>query len=216
MSEVYFYYGSEDPLLPDLSPREVFANCPRYVKKSRIIQEALAPNTPALARPGLSRILEAMTERSTIYFMSLDCLGHNIRDILNTLNKIHGLDGRAICLAISPRIDLNSDRGRPLIAAMASYAYISTSARSRLVLEGQARARKRGQPPGRNIEISQEAKKIIRDLINSGHAVSVAAKATGNDRGKVYRLIKREGLTLNKAPKTTALVESTPRIAKVN
>jgi DNA invertase Pin-like site-specific DNA recombinase len=190
----YFYYAAED-VVSNPETREFIAKTFGIARSDdHVVLDLLDRKLPALQRPGLADLAKRLSRRSKVYCTTLDQIGNDVDDISQTLNRMQHLGVQLYCLEIGKFIDLAGKRSGYILAAIAAYAKVMTAVRGSLVRRGQKRSRSIGGSVGRRVELPDEVREALLNLLASGSTVLNAAAIVGIDRSAVYRLMKREGL----------------------
>lgn len=166
------------------------------IPPDRVIQEALDRGVPALSRRKLHQLVQRSNYGSQVFCTKLQDLGHDAQDITGTLTAMRACNIKAVCLEISPTLDLAGNDGMPIMLAITAYLRLLSATRGGVIRKGQERARAKGQSVGRRVELTEITQLNIRQHLLQGLSAGETAKSVGVSRWKVYRQIKRETLSV--------------------
>ncbi|MFH7813246.1 MULTISPECIES: recombinase family protein [Acetobacter] len=157
------------------------------VGPDRIVSEKVSGGVRAAARPGLSGLLDRLTEGDTLTVTKLDRLG---RDAPDTLSLIRDLRGRGVGVRIlGLGADTTGPAGNLILGVLASVAEWERSVISERTKDGLAAARRRGRIGGRRHALSPSARAEVITAHQAGQSVSEIARRYRVDRSTIYRAL---------------------------
>jgi len=152
---------------------------------ARVFEDVISGKT--FERPGLSAFLDYARSGDTLTVTRLDRLGRSLKELLETVEDLHG---RGIGLiSLEERIDTTSAAGELIFHVFGAIAHFERRLISERTKDGIEAARAQGRKPGRP-PLDAETVLALQNLVHAGMTAGQAAKQLGIARSTAYRLIK--------------------------
>lgn len=137
-------------------------------------------------RPDFQKMLESIRKGDTLKVLSIDRLGRNVRELVNTAYELDKMGVNII--SIKEGIDTSTPMGRvfyTLVAAFAEFELDSIHERQRAGIETAKReGRFTGRPPKK---LNDDLKQIVKEVESGDMSVNRACKLLGVSASTFYR-----------------------------
>ena len=143
-------------------------------------------------RPELERMLTELEKGDTVIVWSLDRLGRETIELLETLKQITDA-GAAFRSLTQPLDNTDSPEGKLIAGMFACQAEYSRAILRRRTVAGIAAARARGSVIGRPRALSETQELVALEMIDKGESSAHIARVLGCSRPTISRLKKRRG-----------------------
>ena len=157
-----------------------------------------------LERPELKKIMDDITQGDAFVVFKLDRLGRSLRDLIDTVNKLH--EKKVVFVSLTEQIDTSTPAGKlvfHVFGALAEFERELIRERTNAGLAAaRARGKKGGKPKGLNKEQMSKARtaKLLYD--QKAKTVAQIAKDLSISRATCYRYIE----AANEEKKDTATI----------
>jgi DNA invertase Pin-like site-specific DNA recombinase len=141
-------------------------------------------------RKGFSSLLSWIREGDTLCVFSLDRLGRDTVDVLNTVNMLEQRGVRLIIL--KQNFDTATPAGKLALTMFAAFAEFEHGLRKERQQEGIKRARAEGKYQGRKSKLSDEQKQVLKARYDAGECRAELARELGIDRATVHRICNKK------------------------
>jgi len=128
----------------------------KFVVDEWYSEDGVSGKINALDRPVFSKLMEKAVAGSEVVTVSLDRLGRNAIDILNTVERFKEKEIKLRCLALGD-VDLTSMAGQILVHLMSLIADVERQSLSIRTKAGLARTKAEGTLLGRRMKVSHKA-----------------------------------------------------------
>jgi len=138
-------------------------------------------------RPELARVLDHLRDgQDTLVAWRLDRLGRSLRHLIDT---IAGLEQREVGFrSLSEGIDTTSPSGRLVFHVFGALAQFERELIGERTRAGLAAARARGRRGGRPLVMTEDKRRVARELLAGGeHTMAQIAGTLGVGRATLYR-----------------------------
>jgi DNA invertase Pin-like site-specific DNA recombinase len=144
-----------------------------------------------LDRPELKRIMDDIGEGDVLVVVKLDRLGRSLRDLIDTVNKLHEM--KVTFVSLGDNIDTSTATGKLIFHFFAALAEFERELIRERTNAGLAAARARGRKGGKKPGLTKEAQSIARSvkvLYDQKHkTVDQIAKDFKISRATCYRYL---------------------------
>jgi putative DNA-invertase from lambdoid prophage Rac len=157
------------------------------VDPHRMIAETVSGSMAIAQRKGFSRLLDKMEKGDVLVVTKLDRLGRDAVDVSMTVAALERAGVRVHCLALGG-VDLTSPAGKMTMNVINAVAQFERDLLVERTQAGLARAKAEGKPLGRPSALSADQKRIVREKIKNGEAISAIARRLNVSRQTVMRV----------------------------
>lgn len=155
-------------------------------------EDGVSGKINALDRPVFKALMQKATEGDEILTVSLDRLGRNAIDILNTVERFKQKKIKLRCLVLGD-IDLTSMAGQILIHLLALIADVERQSISTRTKAGMARTKAEGTLLGRHMKVSYDVLVDCVEERKKGTQLSVLAAKHSLDKNTLLQTIRKWG-----------------------
>ena len=145
-------------------------------------------------RPELQKMLSFVREGDSLYVHSLDRLARNLADLLNL---VEDLTGRGVSVHfLGEKLDFDAGKdasptSKLMLSMIGAFAEFERSMIRRRQAEGIALAKERGAYKGRQRSVTDKQINAIKEMIDQGVPMAVAARKVGISRTTAYKYLDR-------------------------
>ncbi len=145
-------------------------------------------------RPELQKMLYFVREGDSLYVHSLDRLARNLADLLNL---VEDLTGRGVSVHfLGEKLDFDAGKdasptSKLMLSMIGAFAEFERSMIRRRQAEGIALAKERGAYKGRQRSVTDKQINAIKEMIDQGVPMAVAARKVGISRTTAYKYLDR-------------------------
>jgi DNA invertase Pin-like site-specific DNA recombinase len=136
-------------------------------------------------RPGLKDLYKVLRPGDTLVVWKLDRLSRSLRDLLDIINQLHGLD--VGFQSLTEKIDTTSAGGKLIFHVIGALAEFERSMIVERTNAGLEAARKRGVKLGPPEKITPEQWQVIKELIAEDRPIAQIARLFNVHRMTIYR-----------------------------
>lgn len=151
--------------------------------------EGVSGSIKALERPQFSLMVSQLKEGDTVMSTSVDRIGRNTVDVINTVEKLSEMKVRVVIMTYG-NLDLTSEIGTMILTMGAAFAQMERSALKRRTKEGMARVKKEGVKLGQPLKITPEQMEEMLQMQTDGDSVYKIATVFDIPRNTVDRNLK--------------------------
>ncbi len=130
------------------------------IEPRRVIAETISGGTPAMQRPGFTKLLDRLENGDALVVTKLDRLGRNAIDVRATVDILAERGVRVVCLALGC-VDLTSAAGKMTMQVIAAVAEFERDLLVERTNAGLVRAKSEGKELGRPSRLSDEQRRSI-------------------------------------------------------
>src|SRR3954463_16180536 len=147
-----------------------------------------------MERPGFTAMMKAVRSGDTIVVWRLDRLGRTAKGLTALFEDL--IERGVNLVSLKDGLDLSTPAGRLMANVLASVAQFETEVRRERVQAGLDKAKADGKRLGRkpgvhtSIKVTDEHRRIIRDMKAQGKAIALIARTVSLSRQTVYDLLK--------------------------
>lgn len=160
------------------------------VDPKRVVTETISGSTPAMQRPGFTRLVDRLESGDVLIVTKLDRLGRNAMDVRATVEKLASEGVRVHCLALGG-VDLTSPAGKMTMAVISAVAEFERDLLVERTQSGLSRAKAEGKALGRPAALSAQQQAEVRLKRAEGLSLGALAEAYGVSRAAIQRAEKR-------------------------
>ena len=159
------------------------------IEPRRMVAETISGSTPALQRPGFSKLLDRLEGDDILVVTKLDRLGRNAMDVRATVELLAERGVRVHCLALGG-VDLTSPAGKMTMAVIAAVAEFERDLLIERTQAGLKRARAAGKSIGRPSALTEDQRRQVLQCRHEGLSLGQLAKRFGVSRAAIQRIEK--------------------------
>lgn len=160
------------------------------IEPRRMVAETISGSTPALQRPGFSKLLDRLEAGDILVVTKLDRLGRNAMDVRATVELLAERGVRVHCLALGG-VDLTSPAGKMTMAVIAAVAEFERDLLIERTQSGLKRAKAAGKVVGRPAALDDEQRLQVLQGRREGQSLAQLAKRFGVSRAAIQRAEKK-------------------------
>lgn len=150
--------------------------------------EGVSGSVKAFDRPQFAAMVAQMEAGSTIVTTSVDRIGRNTVDVIQTIEKL-AERGISVFIMTFGKIDLTSEIGMMMLTIGAAFAQMEKTMLKRRTREGMARVKVQGIKLGQPLKITPEQMKEMMQMQKEGDSINRIANAFNLPRNTVDRNI---------------------------
>ncbi|MED5544912.1 MAG: recombinase family protein [Pseudomonadota bacterium] len=157
------------------------------VQAKRIISETISGSTPAMQRPGFTKLLDRMEEGDILVVTKIDRLGRNAMDVRATVDHLASEGIHVRCMALGG-VDLTSSTGRMTMTVISAVAEFERDLLVERTQAGLRRAQSEGKRLGRPSALTDAQRAEIVSERARGTSLGALAKQYGVSRSAIQRV----------------------------
>lgn len=143
-------------------------------------------------RPELMRCLEYLREGDTLIVTKLDRLARSTADLYRIVSGLTD-KGAAFKVLDDSAVDTSSRTGKLVMGILALIAEFETEIRRERQMEGIAKAKAEGRTGGRPALLTEEVRRKILEMRESGSSIRTIAAKVGLSKASVNKVVPRSG-----------------------
>jgi DNA invertase Pin-like site-specific DNA recombinase len=148
--------------------------------------EGVSGGVPAFDRPQFAAMVAQMEPDSTIVTTSVDRIGRNTVDVIQTIEKLAKM-GISVFIMTFGKTDLTSEVGMMILTIGAAFAQMEKTALKRRTKDGMARVKAAGVKLGQPLKITPTQMKEMLQMQREGDSINKIALAFDLPRNTVDR-----------------------------
>lgn len=152
--------------------------------------DGVSGKTNALDRPVFKAMMDKLQAGDQVCCVSIDRLGRNALDILNTIEAFRVRGVKLRCMALDG-IDLTSTTGKILTMMLAMLAEMEREACRTRTLSGLARTKAQGTVLGRPLRIPAETLEVLCKEREKGTSLDTLSNRYGYDRSTINQTVRK-------------------------
>ena len=157
------------------------------VEAKRIVTETISGSTPAMQRPGFTKLLDRMEEGDILVVTKIDRLGRNAMDVRATVDHLASEGVQVRCMALGG-VDLTSSTGRMTMTVLSAVAEFERDLLVERTQSGLRRAQSEGKRLGRPSVLNDGQRAEIASERTRGASLGTLAKQYGVSRSAIQRV----------------------------
>jgi len=138
-------------------------------------------------RPELRRLLDEVRPGDTVVVWKLDRLAHSMRNLVNTMERIHEAGGRFQSLS-EPWANTTTPAGKSVATVFAGLIEFERELFSERIGAGRESAKERGIRFGRPRKLNPDQAQAVSQLVAEGKPIRDVAKTFHVHEATIYRL----------------------------
>jgi putative DNA-invertase from lambdoid prophage Rac len=151
--------------------------------------EGVSGKVSASQRPQFAKMLGQIRDGETLVVSKLDRLGRDAQDVGATIKTLAARRIEVVVLQLG-KLDLTSAAGKLMLTMLAAVAEMERDLLVERTQSGLAKAKAEGKTLGRPTSTTDEQRAAMVRQHQAGESISVLARAFGNSRASVMRVVK--------------------------
>ena len=146
-------------------------------------------NLPAAQRPQFQGILERIGKHDSLIVCTLDCLGHDAREIVSQIRALAVRCSEVIVLQLG-KLDLTGAAGHAILAALAAVADMERKLPADPACAASIGMKPETRSRGRPVCTTQAQRALIIQRHRAGESISALARAANLSRASIMRIVR--------------------------
>lgn len=152
--------------------------------------EGVSGSVPAKQRPEFAKMLSKMVEGDTLATVTIDRLGRDAEDILNTINTLEKM-GVTVNITSLGKTDVTTPVGKALVGILSSLAEMEKAEIVERVKRGLVRVKAEGRILGPRLKIAPETLRELCQARKDGITLDVLSTKHSLDRNTISQNVNK-------------------------